>query len=193
LIAHCAQRIAKYKVPEHILPIEAFPVTPSANGNKIQKAVAVTCAKVGVQSALVPKLDELALLPPNVTVLGPQSHGALTRLLAETQLLVTDSGGLQEEAACLGVPTVVARDVTDRPEPIAEGLAILAGTRPAPFGDIVRRWLDVPQARRPIAAFGDGHAADRIADLLCSGPSALASTRAAPPPGGSTVTQRLRP
>jgi fatty-acyl-CoA synthase len=38
LIAHCAQRIAKYKVPEHILPIEAFPVTPSANGNKIQKA-----------------------------------------------------------------------------------------------------------------------------------------------------------
>ena len=108
-----------------------------------------------------------------MTVLGPQSHGALTRLLAETQLLVTDSGGLQEEAACLGVPTVVARDVTDRPEPIAEGLAILAGTRPAPFGDIVRRWLDVPQARRPIAAFGDGHAADRIADLLCSGPSAL--------------------
>ena len=38
LIAHCAQRIAKYKVPEHVLPIDAFPFTPSANGNKIQKA-----------------------------------------------------------------------------------------------------------------------------------------------------------
>ena len=38
LIAHCAQRIAKFKVPEHILPIDAFPFTPSANGNKIQKA-----------------------------------------------------------------------------------------------------------------------------------------------------------
>lgn len=38
LIAHCAQRIAKYKVPQHILPVDAFPVTPSANGNKVQKA-----------------------------------------------------------------------------------------------------------------------------------------------------------
>jgi fatty-acyl-CoA synthase len=38
LIAHCAQRIAKFKVPEHILPIDAFPFTPSANGNKVQKA-----------------------------------------------------------------------------------------------------------------------------------------------------------
>jgi fatty-acyl-CoA synthase len=38
LIAHCAQRIAKYKVPEHVLPIDTFPFTPSANGNKIQKA-----------------------------------------------------------------------------------------------------------------------------------------------------------
>jgi fatty-acyl-CoA synthase len=38
LIAHCARRIAKFKVPERALPIDAFPVTPSANGNKIQKA-----------------------------------------------------------------------------------------------------------------------------------------------------------
>ncbi|MBT9558664.1 MAG: UDP-N-acetylglucosamine 2-epimerase (non-hydrolyzing) [Myxococcales bacterium] len=116
--------------------------------------------------AVARAIDALASLPSNITVLDPQPHGALTRLLAETLLLVTDSGGLQEEAACLGIPTVVAREVTDRPEPVAEGLAVLAGTRPKRFADTLRDWLDVPPMRRPIAAFGDGHAADRIAELL---------------------------
>ncbi len=111
-------------------------------------------------------LAQLASIPANVTILGPQSHGDLTRCLAETLLLVTDSGGLQEEAACLGIPTVVAREVTDRPEPIADGLAVLAGTHPGPFGDTLRKWLDHPPPRRSVAAFGDGRASERIAARL---------------------------
>lgn len=105
-------------------------------------------------------------LPPNLHLLPPLSPDTFSRLLAASRAVLTDSGGVQEEAAFLGVPAVIARDKTDRPESVSAGLARLAGTQT----DAVRVHLlsalgfDLPAT--PSAVFGDGHSAPRIVDHL---------------------------
>jgi UDP-N-acetylglucosamine 2-epimerase (non-hydrolysing) len=103
----------------------------------------------------------------HLQTIPPMGARAFRRLLAESRLVVTDSGGVQEEAAVLGVPCLVARRVTDRPEPVLAGGQRVVGVSPAGVADAVKRELDAPQLlRTPFTGYGDGHAGDRIVGLL---------------------------
>jgi UDP-N-acetylglucosamine 2-epimerase len=90
--------------------------------------------------------------------------------MKRARLILTDSGGIQEEAPAFGVPALVLREVTERPEGVAAGVLKLVGTD---IGRIVReatRLLDDPSAHAKMARasnpYGDGHAARRIVEAL---------------------------
>ena len=106
---------------------------------------------------------------PGITLLAPLSHPAMLRALAGADLALSDSGGLQEEAPALGVPLLVLRDNTERPEGIASGSMLLTGTDPDRLVEIVTR-LDsdrgeLARMARPARPFGDGQSSPRIAAL----------------------------
>ncbi|MFJ9518431.1 non-hydrolyzing UDP-N-acetylglucosamine 2-epimerase [Kitasatospora sp. NPDC101801] len=109
------------------------------------------------------------LTHPGLTLLEPQPHRRMLELIAGSALVVTDSGGLQEEAGWFGVPAVVLRESTPRPEGVALGQAVLAGLDRdralAAAGTLL-----TPGEQRRIAAmpcpYGDGRSAERIARLL---------------------------
>lgn len=104
---------------------------------------------------------------PGMTVAMPASHPAMITRLRQADLVLSDSGGVQEEAPTLGVPLLVLRERTERPEAIDSGNALLVGTGTDRILAEVRRLAaDAPAlARMAVAAhpFGDGHAAPRIA------------------------------
>jgi UDP-N-acetylglucosamine 2-epimerase (non-hydrolysing) len=106
----------------------------------------------------------------HVELLQPQGHEAMVRLMDESWLILTDSGGLQEEAPALGRPVLVLREVTERPEALATGNLELVGTDPDRIFAAVAGLLADPQkyARmaRPAFPFGDGHASERIASAI---------------------------
>jgi UDP-N-acetylglucosamine 2-epimerase (non-hydrolysing) len=103
----------------------------------------------------------------------PMPYASVVERLASTDLLVTDSGGLQEDACALGIPTVVCRDTSERPEAIEAGVAVLAGRPDADrIADLATRfltdecsWTAAASAANP---FGDGQAAHRIVSELVS-------------------------
>jgi UDP-N-acetylglucosamine 2-epimerase len=105
-----------------------------------------------------------------VRVVDPMGHREFIALLARAWLVVTDSGGVQEEASALGRPLLVTRLNTERPEPVLAGSARLVGTRSDDIAEAITALLDSPEAHArmcvPLAALGDGHAARRIADDL---------------------------
>ena len=92
--------------------------------------------------------------------------------LARSYLILTDSGGIQEEAPSLGKPVLVMRDTTERPEGIAAGTLKLVGTEEEEIYQNFTELLDNQDAYIAIAhaenPYGDGHACERIADILCS-------------------------
>ncbi len=94
----------------------------------------------------------------------------LIRLMDAAHLLLTDSGGLQEEAPALGLPALVLRDITERPEPITSGNARLVGLDPAVIVAEAERLLDDARAHAamsvPAFPYGEGDAAPRIADAI---------------------------
>jgi UDP-N-acetylglucosamine 2-epimerase (non-hydrolysing) len=106
----------------------------------------------------------------HVSLLPPLDYAHFVGLMASSDLVVTDSGGVQEEAPSLNIPVVVMRDVTDRPEGIRAGCSRLAGTDPALVEREVVRLLDDPAERAAMAVvsnpYGDGEAAVRIVDRL---------------------------
>lgn len=111
------------------------------------------------------------VLPPlrghdNVVLLEPLSYLSFSRLLAAAHLVVTDSGGVQEEGPSLGVPVLVARETTERPEGIAAGTAALVGTTSAAVQQEVRRLLLDADAHgrmaRSVNPYGDGRASERV-------------------------------
>jgi UDP-N-acetylglucosamine 2-epimerase (non-hydrolysing) len=106
--------------------------------------------------------------PGNFTVTDPLPPDEFVKALANARAVVTDSGGVQEEAAALGVPAVVARDHTDRPESVEAGLAILAGRQCAGVATAISTALSNMQHIEPSTCFGDGKASSRIADHLLS-------------------------
>ncbi len=91
-------------------------------------------------------------------------------ILARSTLVLTDSGGLQEESAALGIPVLVMRSVTERPEGIKAGVAILAGTDAEQIYTTTAEALSKPLSRKKIARaqniYGDGNACVRIADII---------------------------
>lgn len=109
-----------------------------------------------------------------VTLLPPADYLTLVRLLKRCHLVLTDSGGLQEEAPCLGKPLLVLRDKTERPEAVEAGCVKLVGTDEARIVEEASRLLDCRQTyarmSRPAYVYGDGHAARRIVDALLSYP-----------------------
>jgi UDP-N-acetylglucosamine 2-epimerase (non-hydrolysing) len=109
---------------------------------------------------------------PGVTLLPPVDYLTLVRLLKRCHLVLTDSGGLQEEAPCLGKPLLVLRDETERPEVLEAGCARLLGTDSARIVEETSRLLDCQdcyaQMSRPTFVYGDSHAAPRIVDALLS-------------------------
>ena len=90
--------------------------------------------------------------------------------LAEADLAISDSGGVQEEAPTFGTPVLVVRETTERPEAIAAGCALLAGTDPIRLESLVAELVAHPERRARMSGgvnpFGDGHAAERIADVM---------------------------
>ncbi|KZX93526.1 UDP-N-acetyl glucosamine 2-epimerase [Erythrobacter sp. HI0019] len=108
----------------------------------------------------------------NVALLEPLDYPQFARLLDISHLMLTDSGGVQEEAPALGKPVLVMRETTERPEGIAAGTARLVGTDADRIVRETNRLLDDPAAYAAMAKahnpFGDGHAAERIADLLAA-------------------------
>jgi UDP-N-acetylglucosamine 2-epimerase (non-hydrolysing) len=107
---------------------------------------------------------------PNVELLEPCDHLALLQLMRESDLVLSDSGGIQEEAPALGVPLLVLREKTERPEGIVSGCAKLVGTSTHRIVDEVRRLLADETAlasmRRPSFPYGDGTAAQRIGAIV---------------------------
>ena len=105
-----------------------------------------------------------------VTLLPPLDYADFIWLLGQARLVLTDSGGVQEEAPALGVPVLVLRDVTERREGLISGNARIVGTDAAAIIAAVRGLLDDGRARaamaQPAHPYGDGLAASRIADLL---------------------------
>ena len=107
---------------------------------------------------------------PNISLLAPLDYLPLVNLLKHSSLVLTDSGGLQEEAPGLGVPVLVLRDVTERPEGVAAGTVKLVGTDPNLIVTETRRLLDDPEAHEDMAKkvnpYGDGRAAQRIVEAI---------------------------
>jgi UDP-N-acetylglucosamine 2-epimerase (non-hydrolysing) len=105
-----------------------------------------------------------------VHLLDPLDHAAMVFLLRRAFLVLTDSGGLQEEAPALGRPVLVLREVTERPEAVAAGAARLVGTDAERIVALAARLLDDAgfhaAMARPVFPFGDGSASRHIADAI---------------------------
>jgi UDP-N-acetylglucosamine 2-epimerase (non-hydrolysing) len=129
-----------------------FPVHPNPN---VRAAVSATIQGV-----------------PRIQLVEPMDYLAFSHLMKKSTLLLTDSGGIQEEAPALGKPVVVMREVTERPEGVAAGTSVLAGTSREKIRNTVQQLLDDPERygrmARAANPYGDGKAAERIADHLVS-------------------------
>jgi UDP-N-acetylglucosamine 2-epimerase len=113
---------------------------------------------------------------PNVALLEPLDYASLVHVMKRAALILTDSGGIQEEAPSFGVPVLVMREKTERTEAIEAGVAKLVGTDPSIIVAEAVRLLSDPLARRALTTdgnpFGDGHAAGRIVEVLLRDPDA---------------------
>jgi UDP-N-acetylglucosamine 2-epimerase (non-hydrolysing) len=150
-----AQLAAKHRDVNFVFPIHRNPV---------------------VRKAVMPAVEGIA----NVHIIEPLGYGAFTRLMNRSTVVLTDSGGVQEEAPSLGKPVLVMRETTERPEAVAAGCAMLVGTD---IDLIVRETSDLltdpallaarSQVRNP---YGDGRACERsvaaLRHLLGVGPRA---------------------
>jgi len=107
---------------------------------------------------------------PHVTLLPPLDYLPLVHLMKRSAIVLTDSGGIQEEAPAFGVPVLVLRAVTERPEGVEAGVLKLVGTANRLIVREANRLLDDPAAYACMARasnpFGDGHAAERIVQAL---------------------------
>ena len=143
-----AQAIRKLAEREDVALI--FPVHPNPNVRKVME---------GALGGL-----------PNVALIEPLDYPHFARLLDICHLMLTDSGGVQEEAPALGKPVLVMRETTERPEGVIAGTARLVGTDADRIVAEASRLLDDPAAYAAMARahnpFGDGQSAVRIVDLL---------------------------
>jgi UDP-N-acetylglucosamine 2-epimerase (non-hydrolysing) len=106
----------------------------------------------------------------NVRLIPPQGYRNFVALMAHSRLVLTDSGGVQEEAPSLGKPVLVMRDTTERPEGVAAGTALLTGPKAAAIVDYATRLLtdealysSMAMAKNP---YGDGYATERIVERM---------------------------
>lgn len=106
----------------------------------------------------------------NVILTDPMDYQSIVYWMKRAHLILTDSGGIQEEAPALGTPVLVLREVTERPEAINAGTARLVGTYPELIMAQTMRLLDDPSEHEAMAKainpYGDGHSAERIVEAL---------------------------
>jgi UDP-N-acetylglucosamine 2-epimerase (non-hydrolysing) len=106
----------------------------------------------------------------SVSLLEPLAYKPFISLLDAAHIVLTDSGGVQEEAPALGKPVLVMREVTERPEGLAAGTARLVGANARTIVRETARLLDDPaeyaSMARAVNPYGDGRAAGRIRDIL---------------------------
>ena len=118
---------------------------------------------------------------PNVVLLDPLPYAAFVDLMRRCRFILTDSGGIQEEAPSLGKPVLVLREKTERPEAVEAGTVKLVGTGEACIvGETIRLLEDETEYARMTRIhnpYGDGHACERIAGIL----SRMDSSRISPP------------
>lgn len=128
-----------------------------------------------VREAIVPTV----LSTPNIRLTEPLPYAELCRVLSRTSVVVTDSGGIQEEAPAFDVPVVITRGTTERPELVDAGGGVLVGTDAGQIAETLGALLTDRELHRRMASapspFGDGHAAERVVDVI---ESMLSSRRA---------------
>jgi UDP-N-acetylglucosamine 2-epimerase (non-hydrolysing) len=107
---------------------------------------------------------------PNITLLPPMDYLPMVHLMQNAALVLTDSGGIQEEATGLGKPTLVMRATTERPEGVEAGVLKLVGTDSAAIVSEAKNLLDHPEVYQKMAQaanpFGDGYAAEKIVKAI---------------------------
>jgi UDP-N-acetylglucosamine 2-epimerase (non-hydrolysing) len=109
----------------------------------------------------------------NVHLIEPLDYLSFLYMMRQSYLIMTDSGGVQEEAPSLGKPVIVMRDTTERPEAVDAGTVILAGTETESMASAAERLLDdkafYDKMAHSVNPYGDGLAARRIAELVATG------------------------
>jgi UDP-N-acetylglucosamine 2-epimerase (non-hydrolysing) len=149
-IGRALQRIARAHPDVHLV----YPVHPNPN----------------VQGPM----RELLGAEPRVHLIPPLDYLPFIHLMARAHLIISDSGGVQEEAPSLGIPALVLRETTERPEAIAEGCVRLVGVDEEPIVRAADELLSSATAHgrmaRAVNPYGDGHAAERIVAILSKEP-----------------------
>ena len=107
---------------------------------------------------------------PRIHLIPPVDYLTLVHLMKRSTIILTDSGGIQEEAPSLGVPVLVLRQTTERPEAVEAGVARVVGTDPNVIAGAAQQLLDEPAVyasmSQSVNPYGDGHAAEHIVRAL---------------------------
>lgn len=118
-------------------------------------------------------VHELLQSVPGITLVPPVDYALLVNLMKCSKLILTDSGGIQEEAPSLGVPVLVLRETTERPEATEAGVAKIVGTDTEQIVAAVNQLLTDSQAytamSQAVNPYGDGRTGQRITDILLTG------------------------
>lgn len=121
-----------------------------------------------VQNAVYDMLSD----KPNIYLIAPQNYQHFVWLMGRAHIILTDSGGIQEEAPSIGKPLLVLREVTERPSVLEGGTVLLVGTDTAKIVKEASQLLDdeatYKRMSRIHSPYGDGHASERIAKRLCT-------------------------
>ena len=162
------------------------------------KEIAERCGEVGLVYPvhLNPKVRgpvmEILGGVERIKLIEPVNYGEMVGLMDRAHLILTDSGGIQEEAPTLGTPVLVMRETTERPEAVEAGAARLVGTKRKAIVEAALKLLTDTEAYATMAAprmvYGDGQAARRIGEVLATG--RMESPAFAPP---STIPAATTP
>ncbi|MCD7879408.1 MAG: UDP-N-acetylglucosamine 2-epimerase (non-hydrolyzing) [Candidatus Gastranaerophilales bacterium] len=136
------------------------------NNNKDIQVVYPVHPNPNVQKPVYELLDN----KDRIHLIKPLEYAAFCSLMKKSHIILTDSGGVQEEAPSLGKPVLVLRDTTERPEAIEYGTVKLAGTNKDTITNAVQQLLDNPREYKKMSEainpYGDGMASKRITDIL---------------------------
>ena len=137
---------------------------------RMVRTLAVTSSPSTPSPRVAPVAHDVLDGVEGVRLVAPMSYDATVRAIARCAFVLTDSGGLQEEAPCLGKPVLVMRDETERPEGLDAGTLRLVGADPERIVEAARTLLTDEDAYASMARannpYGDGHASPRIVAWL---------------------------
>ncbi|MBM4274918.1 MAG: UDP-N-acetylglucosamine 2-epimerase (non-hydrolyzing) [Deltaproteobacteria bacterium] len=156
--------LAEHYADLHVIyPVHLNPQVQQPVYGILGKAPGVRDGKPGVSSVQVPGGGRITLLPP-------LDYAPFVFLMSQSTVILTDSGGIQEEAPALAKPVLVMREVTERPEGLWAGTVKLVGTGRKKIFAAVKELLDNPVSYQAMAQaqnpYGDGQAAQRIAHIV---------------------------